>query len=58
MIFKKLSLERIQFTTENTKLLKKMVKKQCQAQIYPMKDIMDRYAQTGVLKSKGKRGKE
>lgn len=29
MIFKKLSLERIQFTEENIKLLKKMVKKSC-----------------------------
>jgi hypothetical protein len=43
MIFKKLSLERIQFTDENVKLLRKMVRKSAQHQTYPMKDIMEKF---------------
>ena len=43
MIFKKLSLESIQFTNESLKELEKNVRKNCEKFDGPMKDIADRY---------------
>ncbi len=42
MIFKKLSLESIQFTNENLKELERNVRKNCEKYEGPMKDIADR----------------
>lgn len=43
MIFKKLSLERMSFCVETLNLLKKMVKKHCINNKYPMEDILKKY---------------
>lgn len=47
MIFKKLSLERVQFTDENTGILRKMMKKSSKDHSFPMKDIYEKFVQTG-----------
>lgn len=58
MVFKRLSLERIQFSEENINVLKRMLKKQC-ATKYPLTDILQKMTENGGRRIKNfKRQKE
>lgn len=52
MIFKKLSLEQIQYTSENLKEIEKVLRRNCDKSEGPLKDIADRLASEETKRKK------